>query len=1209
MERFAIINDKIRLNLYNICRLCGIDNPCKIKILDSLKTSNDSEEEPCLSKKIECVVGIKVKRNDQMPQSICTLCADKINDFFEYREMCGATNIQTRKLLGIPLEPKRKRPTDKEIKAEGESILGLGIEDEDDNKLSVKLSGKHRVKGRPKKKGNSTKKKVQFKDEDEVKLELDEIKDEIQPVKISSKNVGKRLKIDLKKNVDATPLLTLKEPNKRERRREIDAQKLERRRIREEQKREIEEKKRQIELAKQILEQKKLEKKRKRKNSDPEPPVKKLKQELEVNVTPLQFCTICSEMFATGDLLSNHLRQSHTVTISAFGCSSCAESFKSLDEEKDHELWHSLSKTSYMCPICNVAFDKISIFTRHVTLCKPFNLTPTVTNIHCDKCSQEFLTQNLYQWHKCFVKPNGMCWHCNRIFVKASTLFKHTFKCSSQGTDSTRTDHVAITPTNNDPKKKRSRTVERESHIKSEPEANLDADVPSASHMLTSDMLPVVVLTKTIFKPNHSFAINTDDMSIKTENDIDFEDNSHMDEPFRDADDSDDNDDADQLNGAETAIDHAEASDDDVILIENNEEPVLVNGSPSSGAKGTVASKQFVLPIVIKREPVDTYEVLTSPVYSPTKTIKSEPLDENAEVAIETERQHSPKRASLKNRKSKKSTHKTYKEKQHLVHIKQEPIDPDDVFRTHDMGSAIVSLPTTNLLETNIKQEPIRPGYDDDFDPVLAMNIKKEPGLMEDSSSSRMPSLRLIISKKHGTLNSKLISAQEDESDTVETSPSKAAKAKRVKDKRLYRKPALLAEKIRQEMVARMSRDKENEMTSPHDEDETTDFTVPVIARVLDANTISDLPLVRVKIEPKSPYRSPSHLDSEPILDELAEDHVPDYLQDPIDSLRYNPFNVHATSRFHLSSVEGNASNSTMTSGTVGMVNVDHTSIATDSEELKSLLDIDSLCGLDPAVITELKEMPLKEGPNVQSGLIKSAGADAANDDIMELAGMTLSEFMKPPTSNNESNDRTTLEATDFSDHPASTTDLIESSFDPIPFNETSDDPTFSLNQNSFKMTDANKVSYEEINEMISTLPLSVEPELSPKETADKKRPAFSDSSSNSNELNCHSSDESHTENSGACSEMLANDTLKSTDAFLANGGGDSHDTENQLLKSPLHDNTDYELNSVQTLTTSAIHEQLHSLLEDISEDSLSCDIDLDDKTVDWEWESKLLGD
>lgn len=44
----------------------------------------------------------QVKKNDQMPQNICTLCADKINDIYEYREMCTATNIQTRKLLGLP---------------------------------------------------------------------------------------------------------------------------------------------------------------------------------------------------------------------------------------------------------------------------------------------------------------------------------------------------------------------------------------------------------------------------------------------------------------------------------------------------------------------------------------------------------------------------------------------------------------------------------------------------------------------------------------------------------------------------------------------------------------------------------------------------------------------------------------------------------------------------------------------------------------------------------------------------------------------------------------------------------------------------------------------------------------------------------------------------------------------------------------------------
>lgn len=41
-----------------------------------------------------------------MPQQICSLCCDKINDFYEFREMCAATNEQTRKLLRLPEQLK-----------------------------------------------------------------------------------------------------------------------------------------------------------------------------------------------------------------------------------------------------------------------------------------------------------------------------------------------------------------------------------------------------------------------------------------------------------------------------------------------------------------------------------------------------------------------------------------------------------------------------------------------------------------------------------------------------------------------------------------------------------------------------------------------------------------------------------------------------------------------------------------------------------------------------------------------------------------------------------------------------------------------------------------------------------------------------------------------------------------------------------------------
>lgn len=785
-----------------------------------------------------------------------------------------------------------------------------------------------------------------------------------------------------------------------------------------------------------------------------------------------------------------------------------------------------------------------------------------------------------------------------------------------------------------DPKKNRkSRTIDRDSHIKSEPEANLDMDV-SASHHLTSDMLPVVVLTKTNFKPNQPVALSTEDMSIKTENDFDFLDNLQMDEPFRDADDSDDNDEADRMNGVASAMDARDAfSDDDVILIENNEEPVLVNGSPS----GTSAvEKPFVLPIVIKREPVDTYEVIAPPIFDPTKKIKSEPLDENTEV----EKQLSPKRASLKNRRSKKSTHKSYKDRQHhLVHIKKEPMDSDDfrhgIFRTpshHNMGSAIVSLPTTNLLETNIKQEPIRPGYDDDFDPVLAMNIKKEPGL-EDSSSSRLPSLRLIISKKHGTLNAKLISAQGDSTDNVETSP-KATKTKRGKDKRLYRKPALLAEKIRQEMIARRAKDKENGTTSQPSVD---DFTVPVIARVLDATTISDLPLVRVKIEPKSPYHN-----SESILDSLAKEQVPDCLRD---SFKYDQFSDAISVSHELSSNDNIAFNSSMAAfssfepsfhdtgeltGAVGVVNMEQNSVVTESDEL----DIEALCAVHPIELTRKECINTGKVSNRKSEQINETKSTmdeeeaAANDDLIELAGMTLNEFMKRTSDEDQSNGQ----MADFSNQIMSNV-LMENqqnSFHPSPF-----DDHLSVNRDTFKIPGEHKVSYEVINDIMSTLPsLSVVDQsavnevislnandgsavvvnlsstseiLSSKEKSDAKSSVFSDSSKiNFFNVNTHSSSESHLENSSICNDTTQTEKLKTTEPFLANG---EDDVENELLKSPVHDNSDYELNSVQTLTTSAIHEQLHSLLEDISEDSLSCDIDLDDKTVDWEWESKLLGD
>lgn len=138
MERFAI--NILHKRIHKICRLCGVDQPHKIPIIDGAETIivGDEDEEASLAKKIEECVGIqvsgsaagkwaiefclnaenfcfcffsgeKVTKDDKMPQNICSLCVDKINDFYEYRLMCAATNLQTRTILNLNLvEPTRK---------------------------------------------------------------------------------------------------------------------------------------------------------------------------------------------------------------------------------------------------------------------------------------------------------------------------------------------------------------------------------------------------------------------------------------------------------------------------------------------------------------------------------------------------------------------------------------------------------------------------------------------------------------------------------------------------------------------------------------------------------------------------------------------------------------------------------------------------------------------------------------------------------------------------------------------------------------------------------------------------------------------------------------------------------------------------------------------------------------------------------------------
>lgn len=60
MERFAI--NILHKRIYKICRLCGVDQPHKIPIIEGAETIivGDEDEEASLAKKIEECVGIQV---------------------------------------------------------------------------------------------------------------------------------------------------------------------------------------------------------------------------------------------------------------------------------------------------------------------------------------------------------------------------------------------------------------------------------------------------------------------------------------------------------------------------------------------------------------------------------------------------------------------------------------------------------------------------------------------------------------------------------------------------------------------------------------------------------------------------------------------------------------------------------------------------------------------------------------------------------------------------------------------------------------------------------------------------------------------------------------------------------------------------------------------------------------------------------------------
>jgi hypothetical protein len=59
-------------------------------------------------------------------------------------------------------------------------------------------------------------------------------------------------------------------------------------------------------------------------------------------------------------------------------------------------------------------------------------LIVTYEDIKCMMCKKKYLTQNLFEWHGCFMKTRGSCLKCGQYFQKKKSLLKHYVRCEGE---------------------------------------------------------------------------------------------------------------------------------------------------------------------------------------------------------------------------------------------------------------------------------------------------------------------------------------------------------------------------------------------------------------------------------------------------------------------------------------------------------------------------------------------------------------------------------------------------------------------------------------------------------------------------------------------------------------------------------------------------------------------------------------------------------
>lgn len=124
-------------------------------------------------------------------------------------------------------------------------------------------------------------------------------------------------------------------------------------------------------------------------------------------------------------------------------------------------------------------------------------LPVTVDDIKCFQCKKKFITENLFEWHSCYIKSKATCPKCNKFYAKKPALFKHYLFCDAKNFDLKRNLERG-----EEMGKNKKRKVIKQEKLATE------TAIQSITHMLSTVDSEIAKLQKKKKKQDAEFAVN-----------------------------------------------------------------------------------------------------------------------------------------------------------------------------------------------------------------------------------------------------------------------------------------------------------------------------------------------------------------------------------------------------------------------------------------------------------------------------------------------------------------------------------------------------------------------------------------------------------------------------------------------------------------------------------------------------------------------------